>query len=111
MTLDIYLSPTLLAMIGLLLGAIIGSFLNVVVYRLPLIMRSAWSNEAKLFLGMAPDKADNLSLSTPRSHCPDCGTQLKAIHNIPVLSLRPGKRKKSEESTTDALIKGRAPVR
>lgn len=86
MTLDIYLSPTLLAMIGLLLGAIIGSFLNVVVYRLPLIMHSAWSNEAKLFLGMAPDKADNLSLSTPRSHCPDCGTQLKAIHNIPVLS-------------------------
>jgi ABC-type amino acid transport substrate-binding protein len=32
-------------------------------------------------------------------------------HNIPILSLRPGKRKKAEESTTDALIKGRAPVR
>jgi len=37
--------------------------------------------------------------------------EILAKHNIPVLSLRPGKRKKAEESTTDALIKGRAPVR
>lgn len=86
MILDTVFSPTLLAMIGLLLGAIIGSFLNVVIYRLPLILRSEWSNEAKLFLGMAPDATNSLSLSTPRSRCPDCGTQLKAIHNIPVLS-------------------------
>jgi leader peptidase (prepilin peptidase)/N-methyltransferase len=83
---DTVFSPTLLAMIGLLLGAIIGSFLNVVIYRLPLILGSEWSNEAKLFLGMAPDDTNSLSLSTPRSRCPDCGTQLKAIHNIPVLS-------------------------
>jgi len=86
MIMDTVFSPTLLAMIGLLLGAIIGSFLNVVIYRLPLILRSEWSNEAKLFLGMAPDDTNSLSLSTPRSRCPDCGTQLKAIHNIPVLS-------------------------
>lgn len=86
MILDTVFSPTLLAMIGLLLGAIIGSFLNVVIYRLPLILRSEWSNEAKLFLGMAPDATNSLSLSTPRSRCPDCGTQLKAIHNIPILS-------------------------
>ena len=86
MILDTVFSPTLLAMIGLLLGAIIGSFLNVVIYRLPLILRSEWSNEAKLFLGMAPDTTNSLSLSTPRSRCPDCGTQLKAIHNIPILS-------------------------
>ena len=37
--------------------------------------------------------------------------KILAKHNIPILSLRPGKRKKAEESTTDALIKGRAPVR
>jgi leader peptidase (prepilin peptidase)/N-methyltransferase len=86
MILNTVFSPTLLAMIGLLLGAIIGSFLNVVIYRLPLILRSEWSNEAKLFLGMSPDDTKSLSLSTPRSHCPDCGTQLKVIHNIPILS-------------------------
>ena len=34
-----------------------------------------------------------------------------AKHNIPILSLKPGKRKKADETTTDALIKGRAPVR
>lgn len=86
MIMDTVFSPTLLAMIGLLLGAIIGSFLNVVIYRLPLILGSEWSNDAKLFLGMAPDDTNSLSLSTPRSRCPDCGTQLKAIHNIPVFS-------------------------
>lgn len=86
MILDIVLSPTILAMIGLLLGAIIGSFLNVVIYRLPLIMRAEWHNEAKLFLGMAPENTPKLSLSAPRSRCPDCSTQIKALHNIPILS-------------------------
>ena len=37
--------------------------------------------------------------------------KILAKHNIPILSLRPGKRKKAKESTTDALIKGRPPVK
>jgi leader peptidase (prepilin peptidase)/N-methyltransferase len=86
MFIDVTLSPTLLAMIGLLFGAIIGSFLNVVIFRLPLILRAEWTHEAKLFLGMESSNDQSLSLSSPRSRCPDCGTQLKAIHNIPLLS-------------------------
>ena len=86
MIFDLDLSPTSLAMLGLLLGAIIGSFLNVVIYRLPLTLNAEWTNEAKMFLDMAADQDNSLSLSSPRSHCPDCGTQLKAQHNIPLLS-------------------------
>jgi leader peptidase (prepilin peptidase)/N-methyltransferase len=86
MIFDLHFSPTLLAMIGLLFGAIIGSFLNVVIYRLPRILRAEWTHEAKQFLDIASDDKPSLSLSTPRSQCPDCGTQLKAIHNIPILS-------------------------
>ncbi len=86
MILDLNFSPTFLAMIGLLFGAIIGSFLNVIIYRLPRILRSEWTNEAKLFLGMESANDQPLSIASPRSHCPDCGTQLKALHNIPILS-------------------------
>ena len=86
MILDLNFSPTFLAMIGLLFGAIIGSFLNVIIYRLPRILRSEWINEAKLFLGIESANDQPLSLASPRSHCPDCGTQLKALHNIPILS-------------------------
>ena len=86
MFIDVTLSPTLLALIGLLFGAIIGSFLNVVVFRLPLILRAEWTHEAKLCLGMESLSDQSLSLASPRSRCPDCGTQLKAIHNIPILS-------------------------
>ena len=86
MILDLNFSPTFLAMIGLLFGAIIGSFLNVIIYRLPRILRSEWTNEAKLFLGMKSANDQPLSLASPRSHCPGCGTQLIALHNIPILS-------------------------
>ncbi len=61
------------------LGLVVGSFLNVVVHRLPLmIMRPA-----KLRCG---HKAEDLSLSWPRSHCPQCGHQLSAWELVPVMS-------------------------
>ena len=70
---DLDLSPTLIAMIGLVLGAIIGSFLNVVIIDYCQYC-AEWTHEAKLFLDMAPDQEKSKPINT-RPHCPDCSTQ------------------------------------
>nr|WP_308428832.1 A24 family peptidase [Halioglobus pacificus] len=69
------------------LGLIVGSFLNVVVYRLPLMMESQWRRDCCELLEVN-EKEDEikLTLSTPNSHCPHCKAPVKPWHNIPVLS-------------------------
>ncbi len=72
-----------------LLGLIVGSFLNVIIHRLPIMMEQDWRNQCLEFLGQQEDSADEkppLTLSRPRSRCPHCGHQIKAIENIPVIS-------------------------
>ncbi|HSW71615.1 MAG TPA: prepilin peptidase [Gammaproteobacteria bacterium] len=66
----------------------IGSFLNVVIYRLPRMMQDAWQEECRLYLGLKPDSPQlkPLSLALPFSHCPNCKKTLKPWHNIPLLS-------------------------
>ena len=73
--------------IVILLGFIIGSFLNVVIYRMPIMMKREWHTQSCEILGQANswDQAD-ISLITPNSHCPHCKTPIKPWHNIPVLS-------------------------
>ena len=76
---------------GIVLGLLVGSFLNVVIYRLPLMMERDWRSQAREMLGdstaVAEDQPDTpFNLFTPRSRCPDCGTQIKAWQNIPVVS-------------------------
>jgi leader peptidase (prepilin peptidase)/N-methyltransferase len=89
--------PLLFAVVAGLFGLLIGSFLNVVIYRLPRIMEREWRAQcAELAAGdtaadggapaAAPPVAPTYSLVTPRSACPACGTPIKAIHNIPVVS-------------------------
>lgn len=69
------------------LGLCIGSFLNVVVYRLPLMMEADWKHEARDILELAaePDEP-RFNLLVPRSRCPHCGHQITALENIPVVS-------------------------
>jgi leader peptidase (prepilin peptidase)/N-methyltransferase len=69
------------------LGLVVGSFLNVVIYRLPLMMESRWRQDCCELLEVQQEQeAPRLTLSTPNSHCPHCGTAIKPWHNIPVLS-------------------------
>jgi len=80
-----------------ILGLLFGSFINVVIYRLPVIIKKNWQSDCEEFLAdlnnkqaLNPCKEDTLhekfNLSTPRSSCPKCGHLISAIENIPVLS-------------------------
>lgn len=65
----------------------IGSFLNVVIYRLPRMMEFHWGEECRLYLGLKPHtEAEKLNLCLPFSHCPRCKNLIRPWHNIPLLS-------------------------
>ncbi len=81
-------SSALFVLLAVVLGLIVGSFLNVVIHRLPLMMEREWRAQCADLLG--PDNPDSgqpvLSLSRPRSRCPHCGHLISALENIPLLS-------------------------
>jgi len=80
-------SPALLMVLVLLLGLVVGSFLNVVIYRLPLMMQTGWRRECRQYLQLPEESAEEcVNLLWPGSHCPSCKTEIKAHQNIPVLS-------------------------
>ena len=78
------------ALLGLL-GLLVGSFLNVVIHRLPKMMERRWAAECAELSG-TPDTADNgaeaarFNLLVPRSRCPHCGHAIQWFENVPVLS-------------------------
>ena len=77
------------ALIGLVgfLGLLVGSFLNVVIYRLPKMMEQQWAMECAEVSGLAAaSSSEKLSLVSPRSRCSDCGHIIAWYENIPVLS-------------------------
>lgn len=68
-----------------LLGLMVGSFLNVVILRLPAMMEQAWKRECREILDQPAEVlAEPISLSSPASRCPTCGAGIKPWHNIPV---------------------------
>jgi leader peptidase (prepilin peptidase)/N-methyltransferase len=74
------------AALAALLGLLIGSFLNVVIYRLPQMMERQWAAECAELTGEAPQVAEKFNLMVPRSRCPSCGHLIAWYENIPVLS-------------------------
>jgi len=84
-------SPTTYYLFVVTLSLLIGSFLNVVVYRLPKMMQNGWYQDCREFLAdeikdIPAKKIDKLTLSTPDSTCPKCDHKIRFYENIPVIS-------------------------
>jgi leader peptidase (prepilin peptidase) / N-methyltransferase len=85
------LEPLILGCLAFAFGALIGSFLNVVIYRTPLMMQRAWDDEVLLNQHADDEsfelpKRERFNLILPRSRCGGCGHQITALENIPILS-------------------------
>ncbi len=68
------------------LGLMVGSFLNVVIHRLPLMMERDWRAQSRDYLGKPPVEETPLTLAKPASRCPHCGHKIRFYENVPVLS-------------------------
>ncbi len=91
---DVYaLAPTYIYVGVLILGLLVGSFLNVVIYRLPKMMHREWDEQCKEYIDAKDNGLDDLApetetfnLAVPNSTCPNCKAPIKAWQNIPVIS-------------------------
>lgn len=100
---EVLLSPFVLALFGLC----IGSFLNVVIGRVPLMLERGWRKESADLLGVAYEAPPRLTLASPASRCPSCGHAIAWHENIPVLSWL---RLRARCSACQAPISARYPV-
>ncbi|MGQ6549072.1 prepilin peptidase [Serratia sp. IR-2025] len=79
--------PLLWLCVAGILGAIVGSFLNVVIYRLPVMLEKQWQREALVQLALPlPESTPRFDLLLPHSCCPHCQHPIAARDNIPLLS-------------------------
>ena len=84
--LDTLLNPVVATLTALVVGLCVGSFLNVVIHRLPKMLERGWHAQCAELRGETPDPEPTYNLVVPRSACPACGQQITALQNIPVIS-------------------------
>jgi leader peptidase (prepilin peptidase)/N-methyltransferase len=80
------LGPAFDGLLAGFMGLLIGSFLNVVIYRLPKIMERQWAQECAELTGITQEPAEKFNLLVPRSRCSSCGHVIRWYENIPVAS-------------------------
>jgi len=78
--------PAVFPWLGLVIGLMVGSFLNVVIYRLPKIMERDWQAQCAELRGEELPKQETFNLALPRSRCPACAHPISALQNIPIAS-------------------------
>lgn len=71
---------------ALILGLVVGSFLNVVIHRLPRMMEAEWRAQCAELSGETPAEAPTYNLAVPASACPHCGHRIGVLENIPLVS-------------------------
>ena len=79
-------NPLIFVLCAALLGLCVGSFLNVVIHRLPKMMERQWRAECAELAGQEAPAAERYNLIVPRSACPSCNRPITALENIPLLS-------------------------
>ncbi|NDC62212.1 MAG: prepilin peptidase [Betaproteobacteria bacterium] len=82
----ILINPKLWISLAAMTGLLVGSFINVLVWRLPRMLRHEWESQAHLVLGQNHAVQAPLDLFTPASHCPSCAKPLRIRDLVPVLS-------------------------
>ena len=83
-------NPAALILVCVLFGLLVGSFLNVVIHRIPKMMEATWRQEARELLEQPVPKGEEtppiFNLVTPGSHCPHCNHRIRWYENVPVVS-------------------------
>ena len=78
--------PAVFSLFVFIFGTLVGSFLNVVIFRLPLILEQTWKEEAALILDQVLKAEPPITLWGPRSACPSCSSTIRAYDNVPIVS-------------------------
>src|SRR4030066_140371 len=81
-------SPLVFSLFAAILGLIVGSFLNVVIHRMPIMLMRNWQRDCQDMIEQSagPATVEKFNLATPRSRCPHCGHAITALENIPLVS-------------------------